>query len=428
MANEDIVFNNQGFVDNLNQILRFKQIEVTNFSLDSLNWMVFRGDPDDGMFNINPFFDLFKTNTSPLRDWESFFSVWKAHSGDSSNSLLTNFVKDYKKLVGFQGYTANGNGDWDIILEGIPALRSDTTPTDVDTAKVDAFFEQQFIRSFSHFLATYPYKTVGTPPNTFGAVSTASDFYGNWVKYMTQTAEIDDSTSASTDTGANDVDIAAYEQVYAAFFPLEPGETQEQASLRYQARLVDFFNEIQKETGAQNPDAGWFIPSQNFNKWFEDLQQEFRYQSSKTSVSVITTVSSDPANRLLVIDRILRLLLSITDTLQRLSATQAERLTFLTNWQRAYTNLIAELPQYSKGDGSVLGLNDDAAAKENRQTANTQFNSLLETLRSRRGLVQDAAKQMQTTINQTQDAANQQTQMATSLLQQLSTILSQIYR
>ena len=54
--------------------------------------------------------------------------------------------------------------------------------------------------------------------------------------------------------------------------------------------------------------------------------------------------------------------------------------------------------------------------------------SLQTKVRAWRDQVGDEAKQMQTALNQSTDAANQQANMGSALLQQLSTILSQIYR
>jgi hypothetical protein len=250
---------------------------------------------------------------------------------------------------------------------------------------------------------------------------------------MSRTAELDDSTSSSG-SSLDNLDMASFEQIYSILFPAESGETAAEVTARYAARMRQFWKEQALNNGSQAVNGAWFIPSQSFDEWFEQLRNEFIQGTTRRSTQ-LTTVGTPATERVLVIDRVLRLLIMMIDILQRISATQAQRLTFLTNWQEAYTDLLTQVPQFAQGDGSPLGVGGDeddeaaAAAKAFRNNdVNPHMQNILENVRARRSAVQDEAKQMQTSINSSQDASNQQTQMATSLLQQLSTILSQIFR
>jgi hypothetical protein len=215
---------------------------------------------------------------------------------------------------------------------------------------------------------------------------------------MAVTAQIKDSTDT---TGP--YDIASFEKVYLAFgFP-----------------AADFATKLKEFYDSQVADTGWFIPSQAFKDWFEQMRTDYLKSLE------LSTVGAANGDRLLVIDRILRLLIAMIDVLQRVSASQAERLTFLTHWQQVYTNQLNDVHIFSKGDDTTVGEKGDANAIG---SANTIMQTQQEKIRGRRSAIQDEAKQMQTVINQSQDAANQQTNMATAILQQMSSILSTIYR
>ena len=148
----------------------------------------------------------------------------------------------------------------------------------------------------------------------------------------------------------------------------------------------------------------------------------------------VSSVGSGETHRTLVIDRILRLLILLIDVLQRITASQASRLTFLTQWQSAYTELLTEVPKFTRGDGTPVGSPNKGGPSQGekndwaRSEANQHFEKITQIIQARRNTVQDEAKQLQTSLNSSQDAANQQTQIATALLQQLSTLLSQIFR
>jgi hypothetical protein len=388
---------------------------------------------------IGGFLASINADTNPLIDWQSFLQAWKNYSGDTTNDLEAEFIDDFKKQVGF--VDANGDPvtdpagtDWEALTN---VIGEDQQPLGITDDIIKTFWKA----SFSHFLGSYPYEEVAsdidenpdTPdvmvPKSIGDATTAPDnFFTAWTTYMARSAEIDDSTSGLGDTSANGVDLAAYEQIYVSFFPQETGETPAQVQARYVSRLSKFYEKSLKENGAGSVENGWFIPSHHFDEWFEDLREDFIKDVTVTSVEIRTTVTSDAAHRILVIDRILRLLVEMVDVLQRISAAQAQRLSFLTNWQQAYTELVTDVPQFAQGDGSPLEGGGKGPKAFRNNDVNPHMQAILEKVRARRSNVQDEAKQMQTTINQTQDAANQQTQMATSLLQQLSTILGQIFR
>ncbi|MCB1112840.1 MAG: hypothetical protein H7A37_01685 [Chlamydiales bacterium] len=141
------------------------------------------------------------------------------------------------------------------------------------------------------------------------------------------------------------------------------------------------------------------------------------------------------AGRTLIIDRVFLLLVRMIEVLQKCAAAQSDRLNFLTQWQKAYTDQMDTIHAFAGDNGDAIDKTGDAEndssvreQRDARDDLNRVNSTYTEELRSRRSVISDDAKSLQTTVNQTSDAANQQTNMATSLLQQLSTILSAIYR
>lgn len=165
--------------------------------------------------------------------------------------------------------------------------------------------------------------------------------------------------------------------------------------------------------------------------------------------------------RPLVLDRIFSLLVELIDSLQKCAAAQANRLNFLSQWQKAYTDQMNQIHAFTmfNGDGigafdgnnvdngeqfydnngvpkeDLLAINDTTRridgrserATKARSDMNTLNTNLTQQMQGNRQVISDDAKALQTSVNQTNDAVQQQTDMATSILQQLSTILTSIF-
>jgi hypothetical protein len=134
--------------------------------------------------------------------------------------------------------------------------------------------------------------------------------------------------------------------------------------------------------------------------------------------------------RTLLIDTILKLIIKMIESLQEVTAAVSERLSFLSQWQAAYTDQMDQIVAFSGGaptPEAAIGSNN-STARNARDDLNRVNATYTEQLRSRQSIVSDTADALQTTVNQLSDAVSQQTDLATSLLQQLSTILSSIYK
>ncbi len=141
----------------------------------------------------------------------------------------------------------------------------------------------------------------------------------------------------------------------------------------------------------------------------------------------LSSVKDNKMYLTLSINRIFNLLVKMTEALQDTAAAQSGRLQFLSQWQKAYTDSMNQLHQFvaNNGDNYSSNSEDDGKLRDDLNRVNSTYT---EELRSRRSQVSDDAKTLQTNVNQTSDAVNQQINMATSLLQELSTILSAIFK
>lgn len=144
----------------------------------------------------------------------------------------------------------------------------------------------------------------------------------------------------------------------------------------------------------------------------------------------LSSVKENKMYLTLEINLIFNLLVKMVQALQDTAAAQSQRLQFLSQWQKAYTDSMNQIHSFvaNNGDAYDTPSADDADEGSLRDDLNRVNSTYTEQLRSLRSQISDEAKTLQTNVNQTSDAVNQQTNMATSLLQQLSTILSAIYK
>lgn len=144
-------------------------------------------------------------------------------------------------------------------------------------------------------------------------------------------------------------------------------------------------------------------------------------QESTSSIGSSNFVST------IVLNDIFSLILKMVTSLQNAAAAQAHRLTFQSQWQSSYTNLMAQVPVFVQVDGRPFGSKEGDDPK-NRDDLNRVNATYTQTLQNRQSVVADSSKALQSNINQTNDAVNQQSNLATAILQELGTLLSAIYR
>lgn len=241
------------------------------------------------------------------------------------------------------------------------------------------------------------------------------------IHYLTATTTINPPVP---DLGPNSIVSAAalnalpsYKSVYQQFGPPNATEADFEQSVK------DFYlSEVHKN--------GYFIPSRSFADWSQKVRND--NQINATSPNGLTSLAGNSSEKVSIINRILALLIRIIKSLQDIAIAQSNHITFRTKYQEAYTGLQKQVPVFLIKDtiGTPYKLRttgtDESSA---RNDINSVVNSnLIDNLRALRGLQEDAAKKEQADINQTTDAVNQQTDMASNFIQQLTTLLSTIFK
>lgn len=379
---EDPGFNGLTFLENLKNIL-FKSVPPTNTLQPDYAGM--NTESVAQAKTLDSFFAQFSTATTRLPiSWDDFMQQFRTFNGGpnpgpTAGSAFTGFVTEYENTI---GYPADFSG-----LPGVTA----------------ADIQSQFQLAFTKFIDNYTYKTDGT-------VGTALDFMTEWHNYLTGTAALQTPGTA---------DLSTYEQIYNAFFP--GGD--------FNARLQKFYNDVLKFTSTTGTGTdGFFIPSQQFYNWFEQIQQEYSRSLSGAAAPLITSVETSASKKVLILDRIFRLLVQMIESLQGVAAAQADRLSFLTQWQKAYTDKMNQVPTFVQNNGMPAIDGSDDKSRGARDDLNRLNSTFTENLRANRSVISDDAKALQSNVNQSNDAVTQQSDLTTSLIQEFSTILGAIYR
>lgn len=275
------------------------------------------------------------------------------------------------------------NADYDPLIDPIGTQVSPGIPTinqDIAT------------RSFNEFIGSFKY--------SFSDPVSSTQFQQNWGNYFLTIANV-----------RND-----YRYIFEAFFA---NNTQTDGFTDFEHAVSAFIKNIMYPSAGS--DAA-FLPGHDYSDWYVKIQQEFA--KSLYGAGGPTTTSITPSvEKARILDVILRLIIKMIGTLQIVTAAQSDRLTFLTSWQQAYTNLEGQVRSFIKNGPEWIQGDDDR-----RNQLNQANQTYTEQIRSRRTIVSDDAKALQTNINQSSDTANQQTSLATAIIQQFSTILSAIYR
>jgi hypothetical protein len=128
-----------------------------------------------------------------------------------------------------------------------------------------------------------------------------------------------------------------------------------------------------------------------------------------------------------VINRVFKIILEMVNALQNVAAVQAQRLTFMSSWQKAYTDALAQIHTFAKDNGDRFSFDttDYATTRDDLNRLNAQFTS---TLQNRQSVVSDDAKALQSNVNQSNDAVNQHLNLANTILDELRSLLGSIFK
>lgn len=251
--------------------------------------------------------------------------------------------------------------------------------------------------TFTYFMQHY------SLPSTLLFNSPARQFIMDWQRFLVSRGTIEDSGTSQL-AGFPD-----YREIYDAFNPT--GNAAE-----YQQKLVEYYRETVNQ-------YGYFLPSHFLAGWVKKVQE-----TALVSVGALSSISGTGSSKTLILLRLFVLLVEMIEQLQRVTAAQANRLKFYASYQKAYTQLLAKIPVINVKN---IAQRVDADGQTETQIAQAvqQFTSQwTEIQRGYRSVVGDESKEHQTAVNQSNEIVNQQAQLGTSILQQMSTILTTIFK
>lgn len=390
---------------------------------------------------FNSFTSQYNSNNTLPQTTQAFFEAWRLSpqaagliqslSGGAVPGLYNYYgiplalasynyaLFGYAKILGIPAvidqptltYPGDITSDWNILTD--PVVPPANPPTVLPTITSTATLNSQFVAAFTNFLQTFNYPAGGAPV-------TFSYLAAQWYKFTAATVTLQIAQPPLL-TAANQSitgDLPSYEDIYYAY---NPGATRAD----FQKALVSFYND-------QITQKGFFLPSQSLTAWI--TQNATQYNAAVSGTISYSLVSTDKSA---IINRIINLLIAMIAVLQKVGIAQANQLTFLTSFQNVYVQLQSQVPVFSQGNkySSALGGGTTplgragTTAGNERNQLNTVYNaSVSQNLSAFRGVQQDAAKQVQSNVNQTNDSVTQQTDMSTALIQQLNGIVGSIFR
>ncbi len=307
----------------------------------------------------------------------------------------------------FSNYQA-ASGTTSIVTNPLGSA-ADATLTTSQTLLNNTF--NAFISSFS---TNYQNNTLGLSTGQ----TTGEAFSNTWTNYLTTVAVLQNTSKYNTsfsqalsqDPNAANViaNLISYQTVYTAFHP--------------KATHQQFLDALEGASGLFTSTSGVLTPSASLAAWYQGLEQGY---------NAVYTVSNDTRSqgqRTVIINQILALMVTMINTIQQVTATQADRLTFLSNWQNAYTNLMGQVPAWTNqgGNAGVMYIEASAYNSNLTQLVTNVNGPALDNLRNYQAVVANQAKTIQSNVNQGTDEASQQTSLAQTILQQLTTLLQYI--
>jgi len=428
-------FNGNAFAENLNQILTDNKVlpaDVAGSLIPFLQPFVDEADGQGQAAQVPGYLASFNLENPLPTTWAAFIEDFRTTLtlNDATNPrtgiAYFLFLNAYRAMLGIDvpyndsdsATNSTIGGDWSILNQG-------DDPNLVTVGDI----EDQFENAFHHFLSTYPYELDGSSITATTNVKgdPIDTIYVHHAKFLTTTAVLDNVPDFAYLNPTDPVNINSYQRIYEAFFGPGPNNG-------FTERLITFYHDALKRTGDEMEEDGYFIPSLEFSRWFEEIQQEFSKSIGGDIAIGGTSLSGSGFKRVLILDRIFSLLVDMIEVLQRVAAAQANRLTFLTQWQKAYTDSLNQIHTFSKLNGDKIdgSIEGDRGTKEVQGKVRDELNKVnstyTEQLRGNRDVIKDDAKALQSSVNQSNDAVNQQSNMATAILQQFSTILQSIFR
>lgn len=351
-------------------------------------------------------------NYADRANWAAFSTGWQAAvtggaigAFNGANPLFVGLITNFKLQMGIP-FNPNTNGLGELApLEGAKPAGEDNV----------GFVNTLFQQNFEYFLGHYDWnfaadnKVVpGFPTNaTFTTLFTQA-----WANFLTSRAAVSSSPQDLNETpgptAVESANLTIYQTIFDQFVGPNP-------PIPFDTLMQNFYADMVKS-------RGYFNPSHQLGDWIEIVQRQ-----SAVVTARLSSVTGTNSQKALILTDIFALLILVISTLQKLTAAQAERLTFYANYQKAYTDLITKIPIIGSGDVAFF-VTDDTRQQESISFAQAQNSSFTERLRSYRDAIASQSQTQQTAVNQSNDIVQQESNLATSILQQMSTIILAMFK
>lgn len=413
-----------------------------NSAVEMASEIVYPGSPYSIGYNptLAGFFAQFSRSGSThlpttAAAFDTAFSQYLQHG----TPITSIFANEYYSLIGASGSTGlSGTSstlagtDWAPLgattpSNLIPALQ---TANDIPyKAVTTSDISGQFEIAFNQFLQHYQYPPANPQnPQDIGVV-TPEDFFKQWYTFLTTTAFVptDGNSVIPANMGVTSGDIASYRLVYNAYNPNGSDDD-------FNLQMKKFYYDQLKLTSINHNDlsTGYFIPSQAFGSWFDLMQINYGKAQNATAAPLLSSVDTASSAKVIILNQVFALLVQMIQTLQNVAAAQADQLSFLTSWQKAYVDEMNQIHVFTYKDGSYIGVDPDSMSSADDVNIRGDLNNInqnyIQQLTADRNLISDDAKAVQSYINQSNDAVTQQADLATAIIQQESTIMGSIFR
>lgn len=311
------------------------------------------------------------------------------------NAVLTAFLQAYQMQIS-NSPTPDSSGAWPELSSSISLTGNINDPNQF--AQLEA--------AWKSFTSQFPYTSTGNVGVITSPTSDSLAFFNAWRAYTTVSATIDGTNPS----------VSSYVQIFNSFNPAY-ANTVDPSSPTGQTYFAENLQQFYK---AEVQRYGYFSPSNSLTDWIGFTQ--------KLAGLTLPPTTRVPETKTKIIDNVMLLLIQMITSTQNIAAVQADRLALYSSWQRGYTSLLGNIHVFTANSPDRLS-GTDSATTTVRQDTQTNFNSsVTQRVTSQQSVLSDDSKSLQSRVNASSDAFNDQANTVTSLLQELSTLLSSIVK
>jgi len=177
-----------------------------------------------------------------------------------------------------------------------------------------------------------------------------------------------------------------------------------------------------KAPAAAPAGGGQSAAVQNFTSAAEEMAAKLN--------AVVAALPPEATHTKNLLNECISLLTQMTQASQRIGVAMANNLTFETNMQGLYTNMMSKIPIYDiTRDGKRLSGSDDKKQwTEYVGDKNNQMAILSDRLRSYRDISADNSKKIQSSLNQADDAQKSFTDLLSTIWDSMTQVFAKLFR